>query len=76
MKFYGTLYGVGGKPPESTEVIHVLSRTVDFSRVNSDMIEVLTTVPVEIFDEDGFNYVPVYPEYKIVKEQILTDIDI
>ena len=75
-KFYGTVYGVDGKPPESTEVIHVLSRTVDFSRVNSDMIELLTTIPVKIFDEDGFDYVPINPEYKNVKEQILSDVDI
>ena len=74
--FRGDLNGRNGSIPVTYDNLYVLSTMVEFSRFNSDLIQLLTSVPVRVIDDDRIEYNPINPEFKRVKDNILNDIDI
>ena len=62
--------------PDSYEIIHVLSNMVHFSRVNSESIQVLGSIPTRMIEGDRIEYVPINPEYYRVTDKIINDIEI
>ena len=75
-KFIGVVNGVNGIMTDSYEIIHVLSSMVNFSRVNSESIQVLGFIPARMIDNQRIDYVPNNPEYFRVKDKIINDIEI
>ena len=75
-KFTGDLYGIDGLLPDSVDLFHVTSEMLEFSRVNSERIQLLGSIPIKIVEGERIEYVPINPEFYRIKDKILNNIDI